>query len=90
MVLVLLGFYFYSGSQMKSGSPTTVVEQSTTVEQTNTSVVKTPEKNSSTDEIVDYLVDGLSSDEKTTSKATIDGTSVPSQADAGASLNTNF
>lgn len=89
VVLVLLGFYFYSGDGIKS-EPVTTVQQSNTVVETSGSVVKAPEKNSSTDEIVDYLVDGLSSDEKATSQASINNASAPSQADAGSSLNTNF
>ncbi len=89
VVLVLLGFYFYSGDSMKSES-VTAVPNSNTVAGASDSVVKTPEKNSSTDEIVDYLVDGFSTDEKATSQASIDSSSVPSQAEAGSSLNTNF
>lgn len=81
VVLVALGLYL---SNTKAVAPTE-----------NTGVVSTekmpvPVSGSSNDEIVDYLVDGLSADDSATVKASIDTATVPSQVDSSNSLNTNF
>lgn len=82
VIVALLGVYF-SGKE-KAFAPTT----DTTAQTSETATV--PAKDSSSDVIVDYLVDGLSSDAEMTAKASIDSATVPSQSGAGNSLNTNF
>lgn len=90
VVLAIFGLYFYSGGGMETEKMTTPAEKSTLVSEVKTETVQAPVKTSSTDEIVDYLVDGLSGEEKKTATNAIDTTSAPSQAEAGSSLNTNF
>ena len=58
--------------------------------QDNVVLTPVPGETSSSDEIIDYVVDGLSNDEKATTNASIDGASVPSQVEVVDSLNTNF
>ena len=92
VVLVLLGIYFFTNERMEKSEVMHVENKSnSTVVQNSADVsAAVPGKTSSSDEIVDYLVDGLSADAKTTAEASITNSSAPSQADAGSSLNTNF
>ncbi|TAK57056.1 hypothetical protein EPO17_03050 [Patescibacteria group bacterium] len=82
VALVILGIYFYSTN--KADKVQVSSEQNSSL-----SSVGAPEKTSSSDAIVDYVVDDLSADEQATAQASVDK-SAPSQAEAGNSLNTNF
>ena len=82
-IIVVLGMYF-SGEEKAVTPINNTIAQSTVSESASV-----PAKDSSSDVIVDYLVDGLSSDEEMTTKASLDSPT-PSQADSSDSLNTNF
>lgn len=80
IALVLAGIYF-------SGKEKAVAPVSDTTAQSSVTV---PAKDSSSDEIIDYVVDGLSTDEEMTTKSSLESSSVPSQSEAASTLNTNF
>ena len=82
IVVIAGGFYLYGGgSSMMAPSGT---------QADNVPTTPVPGKTSSSDEIIDYIVGGLSNDEKATTNASIDGASAPSQTGAASILNTNF
>ncbi|MEN9614302.1 MAG: hypothetical protein RLZZ347_609 [Candidatus Parcubacteria bacterium] len=83
VVLIVLGVYL-SGKK-PAVAPTPSMSGATAVSGT-----PVPPKNSSSDAIIDYVVDGLSADDASTTKATIDGAKAPSQVNTAGSLNTNF
>jgi hypothetical protein len=52
--------------------------------------VTEPTKTSSSDQIIDYLVDDVTKAETAEAKASIDSQAPTSQADAASAINTNF
>ena len=91
IIVIVGGYYIYSGGNVVSdlkGAMGVKPETSATIDDVATTPV--PGGTSSNDQIIDYVVDGLSSDAKATTQAAIDGTTAPSQTNVAGSINTNF
>ena len=78
IIVIAGGYYFYSGGNVVNDIKGSMGSK------------LVPRETSSSDQIVDYIVDGLSSDMKVTTQTAIDGTTVPSQTGVANSINTNF
>lgn len=90
LVVILLGgiIYFTLPKGEDSSAPTGTTTETTSVPSQNEN--GTPDSSASSDEIIDYIVDDLGSDETKAAEATIDGTTPASEQNAAAGVNTDF
>lgn len=86
-VILIGGAIYFSMSKKAAEIEMKTMPPVSTTQSEKTAVTQEPTKEASTDTIIDYLVDGQSSDETKAAQATLDA---PISAEAEPTINTNF
>lgn len=87
IIIIILGGVIYFTLPQKA--QVTEATGTTTTEET-VGAIASPTSQSSSEEIIDFIVNDLTSDETKAAEATIDSTLPSSQSEVAASLQTNF
>lgn len=93
IIIIGSAVYFAKPKQVVEVQPVQVTEKVVEAPispeaQTSPSLVVTPTQDASNDQIIDYIVDGLTTDEMNAARATISSSTPGSQADL--TIGTNF